>query len=110
MRSTNAPRDWSASRIELRFVVHVLRKEFKEALALMEKIGKVSDLITRESYEIDPIYKELRETSDFKKVFKKIYGEEYVSRKDDVDTELIKNKSAKKQKDAKNKLPTGSSR
>lgn len=91
-------RDWSASRIELRFVVHVLLKEFKEALILMEKIGKGSDLINRESYETDPVYKELRETSDFKKVFKKIYGEEYVSRTDNSDIKSIKDKPTKKHK------------
>ena len=94
-------KDWSASRIELRFAVHVLRKEFKEALILMEKIGVNSDLILRENYEIDPIYKEFRQTKDFKRIFKKIYGEEYISIKEDSGNFEVKSKKKLKNKNKK---------
>lgn len=85
-------KDWSASRIEFKFVNHVLRDEFDDALILMEKIGKTSDILIKENYLLDPIYKKFREIDKFKTIFKKIYGEEYVSSENDLPPKKFKNR------------------
>jgi len=71
--------DWSACSDDLRLGVAALKDDYKEVFRLMEKIGEESHFINKESYKDDPIFEDLRHHESFPNVFKKVYGEKFVS-------------------------------
>jgi len=70
--------DWSACSDDLRLGVAALKDDYKEIFRLMEKIGKESHFINKDSYADDPIFEDLRHHEAFPKLFKRIYGEKFV--------------------------------
>lgn len=71
-------KDWSSTKPEFELAVCVIRGKHKEALSLMEVVGDKSKIVRKESYDTDPIYADLRKQKGFSKVYKKIFGEEFV--------------------------------
>ncbi len=72
-------RDWSSVNPEFRLAVSVLQDNYEKAAEYMLQINKKSELIRQKSYYSDPIYDEFRKTEIFKKTYKKIFKEEYIT-------------------------------
>ncbi|WP_010583076.1 hypothetical protein [Schlesneria paludicola] len=68
--------EWSGSIRDLRLAVEVLRENYSNAADLMREIGKKGELVLRVGYETWPVFREFRETTEFKNAFREIYGDD----------------------------------
>ncbi|MDD2657484.1 MAG: hypothetical protein PHD04_02365 [Candidatus Pacebacteria bacterium] len=71
--------DWTAAGNELRLAVAILEDRFEDAFKLMRKIGKEGEFIGKENYHEDPLYEPVRQRPEFAKVYREIYGTDFVS-------------------------------
>ena len=66
-------RDWTALSYDFRLAEQVLKENYVEALLIMRKIGKKSDLIEEHAYHIWPLFKDFRQSDEFQTGYKEIY-------------------------------------
>lgn len=74
MERTLTREDLSYSRDNILLAVHVLRDEFSQAGALMEKIGPEGD-IEQADYDEWPLFEQFRESEYFKNAYNKLFGD-----------------------------------
>jgi hypothetical protein len=65
--------DFSALGIEFRIARAVLSDSFDEATVLMKNAGKEHSVLTKQSYQIWPLFRELRKQAAFAEVYESIY-------------------------------------
>lgn len=82
-------KDWSACNNDLKMAVAIIRDDKKETLKLMKGIGKKGQIIDENVYKSDPIFRSLNKDPDFKLMYKKIYGKEYISAEERISKENI---------------------
>jgi len=70
-------RDWSALSYDFRLAEKVLRENYDDALEIMHKIGKKSDLVDEHVYHIWPLFDSFRQSEQFQKGYKEIYGYDF---------------------------------
>ncbi len=73
--------NWDTKKLLLRFSVHVLRDEFKKAFDCLRKISKIDEDFKKNDLLEWPLFKDLRQESDFGAVFKECYNEDYIDNK-----------------------------
>lgn len=69
--------DWSALCNDFRLAEKVLREDYDAAMELMEKIGTKGDFVIEQSYHIWPLFSKFRETTQFLKGYKQVYGYDF---------------------------------
>lgn len=69
--------DWSDSTDKFDLALAVLREDFSEAERLMRSLGKEAEGIGRAGYETWPLFQQFRESPEFQKAFRDIYGEDF---------------------------------
>lgn len=92
--------DWSATGQNFKLAVAILTEENEKALEIMRVIGSNEDVISKESYLDWPLFKEIRETKEFKKLFNEIFKEEMVfveSKPKGLEEILLEHQSLKKE-------------
>ncbi len=67
--------DCSAAEEIYRMAVYILQDDFDSALSSMRKIGKASTM--RNAYREWPLFTSIRDSEEFKKIYKEIFEEEY---------------------------------
>jgi len=72
--------DWSALCNDFRIAEKVLREDFDAALDIMEKIGMKGDFINEHAYHVWPLFREFRQTEQFLKGYKKVYGYDFATK------------------------------
>jgi len=75
--------DWSACEDKFKLAVAVLRNDYPTAEEYMKKIGKRGD-VTREHYSSWPLFRTFRESKEFLRTYKKLFGEEFLVSKEAV--------------------------
>ena len=68
--------DWSSCNNSFKLGVAVLNKKYSEAVIIMKKIGTKGE-VQREEYKEWPLFKNFRNTPEFKKVYKDIFNENF---------------------------------
>ena len=92
--------DWSATSHNFKLAVAILTEENEKALEIMRVIGSNEDVISKESYLDWPLFKEIRETKEFKRLFNEIFKEEMVfveSKPKGLEEILLEHQSLKKE-------------
>ena len=69
--------DWSACSPEFEIAVAVLKDDYKNATTIMEDMG-TNGPVNREEYSTWPLFKSFRESKEFLKTYRKLFGEEFV--------------------------------
>ena len=69
--------DWTACGPQFRLAVAVLKDDFKNAVAIMDSIGK-NGSVSREDYSTWPLFKIFRKSKEFLATYRKLFGEEFV--------------------------------
>ncbi len=69
-------KDWSASGDEFKLAKEVITENYDAAYVLMKRIGKNGSVKKRE-YKEWILFKKIRRKSQFKKIYKEIFGEEF---------------------------------
>jgi hypothetical protein len=96
-------KDWSASSDDFKLAYAILKEDFREAYALMTKIGDNGEVDIFE-YKLWPLFNKIREEKEFKDTFKTIFKKEYtVLEIPKRPIQELINKEIKKNKDLKNK-------
>ncbi|MDL1989052.1 MAG: hypothetical protein LWX08_15710 [Deltaproteobacteria bacterium] len=72
--------DWSALCNDFRIAEKVLREDYDAALDIMEKIGMKGDFIDEHAYHVWPLFREFRQTEQFLKGYKKVYGYDFATK------------------------------
>jgi hypothetical protein len=72
--------DWSALCNDFQIAEKVLREDYDAALDIMEKIGKKGDFIDEHAYHVWPLFREFRQTEQFLKGYKKVYGYDFATK------------------------------
>ena len=72
--------DWSALCNDFRIAEKVLREDYDDALEIMEKIGMKGDFINEHAYHVWPLFREFRQTEQFLKGYKKVYGYNFATK------------------------------
>lgn len=80
--------DWSASNDDLKLAVSIIKGDHEESLRLMEKIGKSGNYIDKESYKSDPLFIPIMKLDKFRKLYKKIFKEEYLSLEQKINPQI----------------------
>lgn len=95
-------KDWSASSDDFKIANEVLLENYENVYDLMRKIGKNGD-VDKTDYREWPIFSTIRKESEFQKVYKEIFEEDYAILETPkrpvqelVEKELKKNKALKK--------------
>jgi hypothetical protein len=70
--------DWSDSVFDLRLAEAVLRDDFKLAAEMMKKIGIKGEYVEETAYYRWPLFKEFRNSSEFKETYEVIYHHPFV--------------------------------
>lgn len=70
--------DWSACGDNFKLCHATLKKDFKTALSIMQRIGK-NGSVTESAYLEWPVLRELREQPEFPVIYKEIFGKEPVN-------------------------------
>lgn len=68
---------WQVFHSKYSLVLHVLREEYEEAGKLMQN-DEVKDIVGMAGFRAWPVFRLFRETDEFKKAYKAIYGREYI--------------------------------
>jgi hypothetical protein len=69
--------DWSALCNDFRLAEKVLREDYDAAMELMEKIGTKGDFVIEHSYHVWPLFSKFRETTQFLKGYKQVFGYDF---------------------------------
>jgi len=72
--------DWSALCNDFRIAEKVLREDYNAALDIMEKIGIEGDFINEHAYHVWPLFREFRQTEQFLKGYKNVYGYDFATK------------------------------
>lgn len=80
--------DWSSSDAKFALAVYVLKGEFKEAELIMSTMNKEKP-ITEHEYKTWPLFKDFRNTDNFRRAFKKIYRKNYSPELPEIESALI---------------------
>lgn len=70
--------DWSATNDLFKLASQVLSDDFENAVSTMKLIGNNDKIINKAFYRDWPTFMEFRETTEFKKTYKEIYGEDNI--------------------------------
>ena len=89
--------DWSTQGPLFLLPISVLRHRWKEAEHIMSGLGK-EEPFDEDSYRTWPIFKEFRETKEFRRAYKNIYGKRFVTRLSKEESEMLKKASTRKKK------------
>ncbi|NIL16552.1 hypothetical protein [Pseudomonas sp. AN3A02] len=73
-------RDWSASIYDFRLAYAVLTDDLNLASELMLRIGSRGEFLAELSYHDWPLFREFRETPEFRRGYKAVYGYEYATK------------------------------
>lgn len=92
--------DWSALCNDFRLAEKVLREDYDAALKLMEKIGTKGDFVVEHFYHVWPLFSKFRETTQFLKGYKQVYGYDFSTKlktsaeesRSEVENEISKKK------------------
>jgi hypothetical protein len=76
-RKTIEKVDWSACKDDFKLAVAVLKEEWENAAKVMKIIGKNSDLIGKKAYIDWPLFREFRNTEEFRRAFKTLYRQDF---------------------------------
>lgn len=68
--------NWSAARDDFRLGYAVLSNDFESAVKIMLKIGNKGD-VGKSDYKEWPLFRDFRETDEFRKTFESIFGEPF---------------------------------
>ncbi len=79
--------DWSACEDKFKLAVAVLRDDYPGAEKLMKKIGKKGE-VTREDYSSWPLFRTFRESREFLRTYKKLFGTDFLVPKEDIEQGL----------------------
>jgi len=85
--------DWSACEDKFKLAVSVLRDNYPEAEKYMKKIGKRGE-VTRDAYCSWPLFRAFRKSKEFLRTYKKLFGEDFLVPKKEVEQGLVNNKSS----------------
>lgn len=72
--ATISNEDWSSCSDDFKLCVNALKGKYAEAVNLMKKLGKDSDIVPERAYIEWPAFEEFRKTREFSDAFKKIFG------------------------------------
>lgn len=72
--------DWSALCNDFRLAEKVLREDYNSSRELMEKIGKEGDFVDEHAYHVWPLFRDFRQTDQFMKGYKKVYGYDFATK------------------------------
>jgi len=75
--------DWSACEDKFKLAVAVLRDEYEIAEKLMQKIGKKGE-VTREEYSSWPLFRTFRESKQFLRTYRKLFGKDFFIPKEEM--------------------------
>ena len=92
--------DWSALCYDFRLAEKVLREDYDVALEIMEKIGTQGDFVIEHSYHVWPLFSAFRETTQFLKGYKQVFGYDFSTKlkssaeesRTEVEAEIFKKK------------------
>jgi hypothetical protein len=70
--------DWSACNNEFKLVKAVLLDNFDEAAKLMLRVGRDTDIFSKENYKESPAFREFRKSPLFLETYEKIFGEPFL--------------------------------
>jgi hypothetical protein len=86
--------DWSSTKDIFKLAVAVIKDEFKNANALIKRIGDSKEL-SKNDYREWPLFKKLRKEISFQETFKEIFNEDFnIVKPEDVDQKLIEEKNS----------------
>lgn len=78
--------DWSDCDVPFQLAVTVLNNKFDEAVTLMKQIGAQHTFLNRLAYDTWPLFREFRDTSQFRDAYRELFGDELkLPNKDDND-------------------------
>jgi hypothetical protein len=87
--------DWSSSILDFKLAVELLKDNHKEFLKLMEKIGINGEYITEESYKEWPLFRHIRNNSEFQQKYKLIFNKDIEEEIKKVASDIIATDSFK---------------
>ncbi|MFZ3144012.1 hypothetical protein [Psychrobacter glacincola] len=73
-------KDWSATLLDFKLAYAVINFEYDEAQEIMNKIGKVGELVVEIAYHDWPLFREFRESEQFLSGYESVYGYPYLSK------------------------------
>lgn len=69
--------DWSDCGLPFALAVAILKDQHPEACALMREIGSSHKLVTRMAYDTWPLFRDFRDTAEFRATYKELFGTEF---------------------------------
>ncbi len=84
--------DWSTQGPLFLLPISVLRHSWKKAEHIMSDLGK-DEPFDEDNYRTWPIFKEFRETQEFRRAYKKVYGKRFVTRLSKEESATLKKAS-----------------
>lgn len=82
--------DWSACEDKFKLAVSVLRDDYGDAEKLMQKIGKKGE-VKKEDYSTWPLFRTFRESKEFLRTYRKLFGKDFFLPKDEIQEKLGQN-------------------
>lgn len=79
--------DWSACEDKFKLAVAVLRDDYQGAEKLMQKIGKKGE-VKKEDYSSWPLFKTFRDSKEFLRTYRKLFGKDFFLPKDEIQERL----------------------
>lgn len=79
--------DWSACEDKFKLAVAVLRDDYQDAEKLMKKIGKKGE-VNKEAYSSWPLFKTFRESKEFFRTYRKLFGKDFFLPKEEIQERL----------------------
>jgi hypothetical protein len=79
--------DWSACEDKFKLAVAVLRDDYQGAEKLMQKIGKKGE-VSKEEYSSWPLFKTFRESKEFLRTYRRLFGKDFFLPKDEIQEKL----------------------
>lgn len=70
-------KDWSAVNKEYKLAFIVIQEDYRKAYSLMKSIGDNGEIIRKASYTTFPLFKNIREKTEFQSCFQEIFNEEF---------------------------------
>jgi hypothetical protein len=69
--------DWSDCGLPFALAIAVLRDQFDEACEIMRRLGTEDQLVDRLAYDTWPLFREFRESEQFRATYKVLFGDEF---------------------------------
>ena len=76
-REVISSQDWSASRDKFQLAAAILCDRYKDASAIMKRIGTNGE-VTREAYASWPLFRKFRQSRYFSVTYRSMFGEKYI--------------------------------